>query len=54
MHVSELTRLDWVCDGLMLHSEASEVVQVGEGGCLDQVQEGHLVRVDQAGVAQTS
>ena len=45
MHVSELTRLDWVCDGLMLHSEASEVVQVGEG---------HLVRVDQAGVALTS
>ena len=27
----------------MLHSEASEVVQVGEGGCLDQVAEGHLV-----------
>ena len=54
MHVSELTRLDWVCDGLMLHSEASAVVQVGEGSCLDQAAEGDLRRVDQAEVAQTS
>ena len=52
MHMSH--NLTWVCDGLMLHSEASAVVQVEEGSCPDQVAERDLGRVDEAGVAQTS
>lgn len=49
VHMSELTRCDMVYDGLLLHSEASAVVQAGCGGCLDQAAEGPGER-DRAGV----